>query len=106
VPFLDVNGIRIPVADARPSLSFNKLGSSEFDTQGRRFQQERAHRRVWNIETKPITGLTANALRRFILGQMHVFNFDEGFHGSTGVNPLHGYSDAHLVAGDGNDFRL
>lgn len=92
--FLKINGLEIPVA--RCSQSKREVGG------GRRWSgnwrdERRGRKRVWELETSPLSEDNAEALEHWLLGRGQHWSFDVNTYSDGGVGPVVGYTSALAI---------
>jgi hypothetical protein len=82
MPFLQINGITVPVAEW--SRSQRPIGDSGRAFSGQQRSTRRALKRSWRITTTPLTRVTAEALLALLQGQGDAWAFDSDLYSAKG----------------------
>lgn len=85
--FLTLNGVRVPVATWQ--RDFEAVGDAGRAFSGAYRSSRRALKRVWSIETAPLSRADAEALAAILQGRGDAWTFDDDLYSAKG-NPLNG----------------
>ena len=91
MPFLQINGITLPIVEIQKD--FTARGERTRSGRGQIRDTRRGHRETWRVDVCRRDYDWTTAMEAYLEGQAHVFDLNDGIQASTGLQLAPGYTD-------------